>query len=320
MDHMENVFEFYDSVKEQKVDWLWYPYIPFGKLTLLEGDPGEGKSTFMLHIAALLTRGQDMPDGYKVEKPEYVIYQCNEDDVADTIKPRLKSAGADCSKIAYIIDDNSSLTLNDKRITEVLEKTHARLLILDPFQSFLIQDGDLHSVGRMRTTLGNLAVIATKFKCAIVLIGHMNKSSTGKSLYRGLGSIDIAAIARSVLMVTRDEDDPEIRYMVPIKSSLAPEGAEICFRLNKDIGFQWLKKRNTNHKKRLKKSEVADIIINMLAYGELSSGVVLQKIQELGVSERTLYSLKKELGIKSFRRKGIWYWQLSNAEDENINI
>ncbi|NLT08833.1 MAG: AAA family ATPase, partial [Ruminococcus sp.] len=245
--------------------------IPYGKLTLLEGDPGEGKSTFMLHIAALITQGQDMPDGYKVEKAEYVIYQCNEDDVADTIKPRLQSAGADCSKVAYIIDDNSSLTLNDQRITQVLEKTHARLLILDPFQSFLMQDGDLHSVGRMRTTLGNLAVIASRYRCAVVLIGHMNKSATGKSLYRGLGSIDIAAIARSVLMVTRDEDDPEIRYMIPIKSSLAPEGPEVAFRMNRTIGFQWLKNKNKNHKKHFKKSDVAD---NLLSLRKSMQGVI----------------------------------------------
>ncbi len=317
MEHMENVYEFYDAVKEQKVEWLWYPYIPYGKLTLLEGEPGEGKSTFMLHVAALLTRGEDMPDGYKVDKPEYVIYQCNEDDVADTIKPRLKSAGADCSKVAYIIDDNSSLTLNDKRIIEALESTQARLLILDPFKSFLIQDGDLHSVGRMRTTLGNLAVIASKYRCAVVLIGHMNKCATGKSLYRGLGSIDIAAIARSVLMVTRDEDEPELRYMIPIKSSLAPEGAEIVFRMNKDIGFQWLKNKNKNTKKRVKKSDVAEILVNMLEYGELTSGVILQKMQELGASERTLYTLKKELGIKSFRRNGIWYWKLTDIDENN---
>ena len=317
MEHMENVYGFYDSVKEQKVEWLWYPYIPYGKLTLLEGDPGEGKSTFMLHVAALLTRGENMPDGFKVDKPEYVIYQCNEDDVADTIKPRLKSAGADCSKVAYIIDDNSSLTLNDQRITEALECTHARLLILDPFQSFLIQDGDLHSVGRMRTTLGNLAVIAAKYRCAVVLIGHMNKCVTGKSLYRGLGSIDIAAIARSVLMVTRDEDEPELRYMIPIKSSLAPEGAEIVFRMNKDIGFQWLNNKNKNTKKRVKKGDVAEILINMLEYGELTSGVILQKMQELGASERTLYTLKKELGIKSFRRKGIWYWKLPDINENS---
>ena len=204
---MESVFEYYDSVEEQKVDWLWYPYIPYGKLTLLQGDPGEGKSTLMIHIAALLTQGKKMPDGYPVRFPERVIYQCSEDDVADTIKPRLKAAGAGCSKIAYIIDRNSGLTLNDERVVDALQQTHARLLVLDPFQSFLIQDGDLDCIGRMRTILGNLAVIAADYKCAIVLIGHMNKSIGGKSLYRGLGSIVITAIARSVLMVTRDEEE-----------------------------------------------------------------------------------------------------------------
>lgn len=121
-------------------------------------------------------------------------------------------------------------------------------------------------------------------------------------------------------MVTRDEDDPEIRYMIPIKSSLAPEGPEIAFRMNKEIGFQWLKNKNKSHKKRLKKSDVAEILTNMLEFGELSSGIVIQKILELGVSERTLYTLKKELGIKSFRRKGIWYWQLPNTDDGIISV
>ena len=118
-------------------------------------------------------------------------------------------------------------------------------------------------------------------------------------------------------MVTRDEDDPEIRYMIPIKSSLAPEGPEVAFRMNRTIGFQWLKNKNKNHKKLLKKSDVADILTNMLEYGELTSGVIIQKIQDLGVSERTLYTLKKELGIKSFRRKGVWYWQLPNADESD---
>ncbi len=115
-------------------------------------------------------------------------------------------------------------------------------------------------------------------------------------------------------MVTCDDDDPEIRYMIPIKSSLAPEGPEVAFRMNRIIGFQWLKNKNRKH---LKKSGVADILTNMLEYGELTSGVIIQKIQDLGVSEQTLYTLKKELGIKSFRRKGVWYWQLPIADESD---
>ena len=308
---MEKIFEYYDSVEEKSVEWLWYPYIPYGKLTLLEGDPGEGKSTLMIQIAALLTKGYHMPDGYPIKKTERVVYQCNEDDVADTIKPRLKAAGADCSKIAYIIDENSSLTLNDERIEDVLKQTQARLFVLDPFQSFLIQDGDLHSVGRMRTVLGNLAVIAAKYRCAVVLVGHMNKTVGGKSLYRGLGSIDIAAIARSVLMVSRDEEDSEIRYMLPIKSSLAPEGSEIAFRMSKKEGFQWL---NGKRHQKIRRTDAVDVLTGILSEGAVLSSDIFQKMQELGISERTLYKLKKELGIKSFRKNGVWFWKLDTEE------
>ena len=142
-------YAFYSSVEQKSVDWLWYPYIPYGKLTLLQGDPGEGKSTVMLNIAAAVTQGQPMPDGFEVDAPHGVIYQCPEDDVADTIKPRLIAAGADCNKVAYIIDDNGSLNLEDNRIDETIMRTKSRLLILDPIQSFLVQDGDMQSASRM---------------------------------------------------------------------------------------------------------------------------------------------------------------------------
>ena len=98
-------YEYFSTVTQQKVDWLWYPYIPYGKLTIVQGDPGEGKSTFILNVAALLTRGRDMPDGYKVPEPQRVVYQSAEDNIADTVKPRLVAAMADCDKVAYIVDD-----------------------------------------------------------------------------------------------------------------------------------------------------------------------------------------------------------------------
>ena len=224
-------YEYFSSVTQRKVEWLWYPYIPYGKLTILQGDPGEGKSTFMLNIAALLTRGKEMPDGFRVPEPQRVVYQTAEDNLSDTVKPRLVAAGADCSRIAYIIDEDRPLTLEDSRIEKVIQETHARLFILDPLQAYLSQDSDMFSAGRMRQQLRRLADIASKHKCAIVVIGHMNKASGEKNLYRGLGSIDIAAIARSVLMISRDKDDPSIRYMFPVKSSLAPEGATIAFSL-----------------------------------------------------------------------------------------
>ncbi len=99
---MDFKYEYFSSVKQKKVEWLWYPYIPYGKITLLQGDPGDGKSTFILNIAALLTRGAPMPDGFQVARPQKVIYQCAEDNVSDTVKPRLIAADADCGMIAYM--------------------------------------------------------------------------------------------------------------------------------------------------------------------------------------------------------------------------
>ena len=93
------IYEFYSAIKQRAVEWLWYPYIPYGKIPVLQGDPGEGKSTFALNIAALLTQGKAMPDGFMCDRPQVVMYQCAEDNPADTIKPRLVAAGANCDTI-----------------------------------------------------------------------------------------------------------------------------------------------------------------------------------------------------------------------------
>lgn len=323
-DQSKTIYSYYSNIKKKEIDWLWYPYIPYGKLTLLQGDPGEGKSTFMLQVAALLTKGSPLPDGYSVPEPVNVVYQCSEDDVADTIKPRLMSAGADCSKVAYIIDDDGSLNLEDTRIETTIAQTNARLFILDPLQSYLSQDSDMQQMGRMRVILGKLAVIAAKYKCAIVLIGHMNKTSSAKNMYRGLGSIDINAIARSVLMIVRDQYTPQSRYMIQIKSSLAPEGEGVGFRLDKQVGFQWSSdiyqesmETEPEHASNEKRSTYSDVLIEMLADGPMPSVELLELFTNLNVSKRTLYTLKKELGIISFRKEGIWYWELPSLEGVN---
>lgn len=214
--------EYYSNVKSSSVEWIWYPYIPCGKITILQGDPGEGKSTLILHIAAILTKGATLPDGNKIQNPMTVIYQCSEDSKGDTIKPRLERAGADCRKVAFIKDDDGDLTLDDERIELAVKMTGARLLVLDPIQAFIGKNGNMQSAVRMRETMTKLANIASEYACAIVLVGHMNKTNGGKNIYRGLGSIDIAAAARSVLLVARDKDEPSKRYMLPIKSTFTP--------------------------------------------------------------------------------------------------
>ena len=320
-------YEYFSSVKQKDVDWLWYPYIPYGKLTVLQGDPGEGKSTFMLNTAALLTRGKPMPDGFPISGPQTVVYQCSEDDVADTIKPRLIAAGADCDRIAYIVETTTSLTLEDARIEKVIQETGARLVVLDPIQAFLPQDGDMQSASRMRSILGRLADIAEKYNCAVVLIGHMNKGTGGKNLYRSLGSIDIVAIARSVLMITRSTAEPDVRYMLPVKSSLAPEGCAIAFSFSADNGFQWIGPCDIGKEDMVsdgtaddtKRTSAADMLKEMLANEDLPSVDVLKEMSLLGFSRRTVFSAKKDIQAEAYRKDNAWYWRLAPDREENVN-
>ena len=313
-------FEYFSSVKQRKIEWLWYPYIPYGKITILQGDPGEGKSTFILNIAALLTRGQKMPDGTGSGKAQTVIYQCAEDDIADTIKPRLLAAGADCNKIAYIIDDNSELTFEDARIEAILDKTGARLLVIDPIQAFLVQDSDMQSVARMRTALGKLADVAAKYQCAVVLVGHLNKSYGGKNLYRGLGSIDIAAIARSVLMISRDSADSSIRYMFQVKASLAPEGCAIGFTFSNGH-LEWLGKCDIDattiagsvFSQAEKLEQAKTYLLRILKDRDLPSAQVYEMVERLDIKKRTVETAKKEVGIQAYRKNNAWYWRLPDA-------
>lgn len=314
-------FEYFSSVQQRNVDWLWYPYIPYGKITILQGDPGEGKSTFVINLVALLTNGEKMPDGSGGNKAHTVIYQCAEDDIADTIKPRLVEAGADCDKVAYIIDEDTELTFEDSRIEEVLRKTGAKLLVIDPIQAFLGQDNDMQSASKMRTTLRKIADVASRYKCAVILVGHLNKSYAGKNLYRGLGSIDIAAIARSILMISRDKANPTIRYMFPVKSSLAPEGCAVSFTFI-DGKFKWIgtcdldsdsiEESVSVQSKKL--TQTKRFLLQILKDGDLPSSKVFEKVERIGIKKRTTITAKKELGIKSYKKNNIWYWQLPELQ------
>ena len=191
------------EIKTEEVKWLWYPYIPFGKVTIVQGDPGEGKTTFVLSVIAALTRGEALPECETGLPQMNVIYQTAEDGLADTIKPRLEAVGADCSRVQTIDDSKSMLTLTDQRLEEAIYSTDAGLLVLDPLQAYLGSGVDMHRANEIRPIMKKLSAVAERTGCAVVLIGHMNKASGMKSGYRGLGSIDFTAAARSILVVGR---------------------------------------------------------------------------------------------------------------------
>lgn len=261
-----------EDVVSKEVEWLWYPYIPYGKITIVEGDPGEGKTTLVLKLAAALSRGLPLP--------------CDDD-----------------------------------RLEQAIVETGARLVILDPIQAYIGAKVDMHRANEIRPVLKHLVMIAEKYNCTIVLIGHMNKAAGSKSTYRGLGSIDIQATARSVLLVARLRDKLNIRIMAHDKSSLAPTGDAIGFEMTEDSGMVCIGPYDItidelllgNEGRGKKKLDIAENFIKEYfgSRKEIISNDILQEAARRGIKRNTLLSAKKKLGIASGKGKtddGISYW------------
>ena len=229
----------YEDIEQTSVEWLWFPYLPFGKLTIIQGNPGEGKTYFAMMLTAACTNRKTFPNMEEIE-PFNVIYQTAEDGMGDTIKPRLVEAGADLSRVMVIDDTEEALTLSDDRIEKAICQNQVRLLIIDPVQAFIGADVDMNRANEVRPVFRKLGMIAEKTGCAIVLIGHLNKSSGTQSTYRGLGSIDIMAAVRSLLFIGKVKKDPTTRVLIHEKSSLAPPGETMAFKLGDEEGFRWV--------------------------------------------------------------------------------
>lgn len=311
-----------EDVVSKEVEWLWYPYIPYGKITIIEGDPGEGNTTLVLKLAAALSRGLPLPcDDDKEYEPIHIIYQTAEDGIEDTIKPRLEKAGADCSMIRVIDETDKELSMTDDRLEQAIIETKARLIILDPIQAYIGATVDMHRANEIRPVLKHLGIIAEKHNCAIILIGHMNKASGSKSTYRGLGSIDIQATARSVLLVARLRDEPNIRIMAHDKSSLAPAGDAIGFEMTEDNGMVCIgpyditidELLSGNEGRGKKKLDIAENFIKEY-FGSnkvIPSNEIMMEAAKRSIKRNTLLSAKKKLGITSDKEKaedGTIYW------------
>lgn len=301
------------------MQWLWNPYIPFGKLTIIQGDPGEGKTTLALRLAAACSTGTSLP-GMESMEPFNVIYQSAEDGMGDTIKPRLMDAGADLDRVLSIVEDKKQLSLLDERIEKAIREYNARLMILDPIQGYIGSRVDINRANEIRTVLKSVSSVAEQTGCAIVLIGHLNKASGSSSAYRGLGSIDFRAAARSVLLIGRLKNDPTVRVIVHDKSSLAPEGKSLAFGLGDEEGFRWLDGYDGITSEELlcgfsaeSKTAVAEEMIrSMLAGGqEIMAENVFRAAEGKGISRRTVNEAKKAISNIVTRKNGkYWFWSL----------
>ena len=233
-----------------------------------------------------------------------MIYQTAEDGLSDTIKPRLVAAGADCARVLVIDDSEKALTLDDDRLEQALEQTGARLVVLDPIQGYIGSGVDMHRANEIRPLMHRLAKLAEKYSCAVILIGHMNKNSGDKSSYRGLGSIDFQAAARSVLVVGRIKDDPTLRVVCPTKSSLAPEGKAVAFRLDPEQGFQWVGQYDISADELLSGSSrghkmraAQDFLKEILADGAVPQTEIETAAEKAGIKPKTLRNARYELAL-----------------------
>jgi KaiC/GvpD/RAD55 family RecA-like ATPase len=320
------------EITPKEVKWLWYPYIPFGKVTLLQGDPGDGKSKLMLSLAAFLSVGKKLPftEDEERHEPMTVIYQTTEDDADDTVVPRFNSSGGNGDNLIFIKEDKKNLTFGDERIREAVEKYHAQLLILDPMSSYIGGECSLNNANETRAEFNHLIAVAKDTGCAIVIISHMNKAKDTSPLYRTNGSIDIAGAARSILAVTRtaNKENPAERYLVQVKSNLAPMGSAIVFEVaNRGVNFldevelsaedafaaTALKMGRPNEREEAAKDFIRDILKN----GRRLATDCEAMLEAAGFKKSTYKKAKKKAGVHSEKDGFSWYWSLQEVEKPN---
>jgi RecA-family ATPase len=199
-------------VEPEEVSWLWYPYIPLRKQTLLEGDPGAGKTWLALTIASLVSRGDpfpgDAPDTLRA--PANVLYLSAEDGLADMLRKRLDAANADVKRVHVLVgwqqgETQACISLGDLMpIEETLKALRPALVVIDPIQAYLGASVDMHRANEVRPVLAGLAALAEEYDCAIMTIRQLTKSAQDRAVYRGLGSIDFAAAARSIVLAGQE--------------------------------------------------------------------------------------------------------------------
>lgn len=316
------------DVQTRPVSWLWPGRVPRGKVTMLAGDPGLGKSFVTMDLAARVTVNADLPDARTpFRTPGTVLVLSAEDDAADTIRPRIEAAGGDPSRVTVVdgvrahpgAAGTSGLRLDldlpavEKHLA-TMEKP--RLIVIDPISAYL-GEVDSHSNAQVRGLLADLARLAASHGPAVVCVSHLNKAAGGKAVYRMMGSLAFTAAARIVWQIERHPDDDARRVMVLVKSNLDAKRTGLSYALN-DGRVQWDEQPVEMEASALEgeggvggaeapargEAAAAEFLVELLAGGPLPANDVLARAREAGHSVSAVKRARNRLGLVSRKARG----------------
>lgn len=334
----EPVFHRFSNVEEKKTPFLWYPYIPIGRLTILEGDPGQGKSWFSLAVATCVSIGQwmEVMEGENNwSEPSGVIYLTCEDDPEDTIKKRLRILQANQENVYYLEgkakgkEKSLGVTLGDIFIIgRTIDKTRSKLVIIDPIQAYLPGGTDMNKAEQIRPLLNKLQQLATEKQCAMLLVRHLSKGNKDNALYKGMGSIDFTAAARSVLMCGERKEistvggvDFKRRFAVAqVKNNISPRGPAIEFELTQDQ-FLWIGTSDVSPEQIVASStvniqalgEMKDFLRNIIGEDGMAYDEVQKQVRKAGLKIELLDQAKTAMGITMKQVFNQWRWLLKST-------
>jgi DNA repair protein RadA/Sms len=313
------------DVEPEDIQWLFPPYIPLGKVTLIEGDPGLGKSRLTHALAAAVSRGQGLLNGPS-RPPRPVLLLTMEDGLADTVRPHLERLGADLSVIhAYSAPptlDQKGLAMLERHIVE----HRPGLVIIDPLQGAMGGKIDLHRANETRPFMAALAELANRYSCAIICVRHLTKGARDRAIYRGIGSIDITGAARSILQVGIHPEDKGLRVLAHAKSNLGPFGPSWSFTISDKGTFEWgeevrytaedLFRPAMDEESQTALGEATSFLREILSAGPVAQRKIEQKAGDRGIKKRTLDRAKKKLGVRSRKQPDGWSWELPQQDGQ----
>jgi hypothetical protein len=313
------------DVAARPVRWLWPGRLALGKLAILDGDPGLGKSLVTLDLAARVTTGRPFPDGRAGFRGAVVLVNC-EDGVADTLRPRLDALGADASHVHVLrgpveggVERLPSFPRDLARLEQVIRRTGAVLVVIDPIMAFFDDTICTANDQSVRQALAPLARLAEETGCVILLVRHLNKTGGAKAVYRGGGSIGIVGACRSGWLIARDPAEPRRRVLAQVKNNLGPAQPGLLYEVVGDEAgapqVAWLGEVDlaadqlvggapaAGGEAPISRAEVVERLREMLADGPRPADEVLAELMAEGVSRRTVFRARREAGVASVRER-----------------